>query len=306
MNGYENSSDASVQEKGKWFTYGGKVDENLMSMLKEAQKTAGIKKFADFMNDMLKIYRENKHETEPPQMQIIKKSVADIITSTESMLQAMQIIEDDKFKAIAEYQQRAQDAEESVLAAEEKISELVDQLANSKKELASSQIDIRSVKTELTAEIERGKKIESMINRIQQIADDALLQKDRAVVEQHNALELVTELRSRTSELEAENYDLKVRIEMVTKENNRLQEDVKKANATERALSESLQRETIARNRFEERLQVLEPQLQKNYERLEVLQDEINTLRLSEQTLIQKVLFLENEISHVKSKTAEI
>ena len=47
------SSLPSAPEKGRLLTYGGKVDESLMNMLREAQMSAGIKRFADFMQDML-------------------------------------------------------------------------------------------------------------------------------------------------------------------------------------------------------------------------------------------------------------
>jgi hypothetical protein len=156
MSENENSSENINQEKGKWFTYGGKVDENLMSMLKDVQKSAGIKKFSDFMNDMLKIYRENKQDTEPPQMQVIKKAVTDIIMTTESLLYAMQIVEADKFKSISDYQQRAQDAEDHTLQAEDKINEQEKNLSDVKKALATAQAETRSVQSELKAEKYRG------------------------------------------------------------------------------------------------------------------------------------------------------
>lgn len=296
MSGYENSLETSQPEKGKWFTYGGKVDEGLMNMLKEAQKTAGIKKFSDFMNDMLNIYRENKQDTEPPQMQVIKKAVTDIIMSTESLLGAMQIIEADKFKAIAEYQQRAQMAEENSSHVEEKISELNKQIANLKKELVSAQDESKSAQTELFDEIERRKSIEGMIKRIQRIADDAVMQKEKAELERDNALNTAIEVKNKAASLEAANQDLQTRINAVESTVKQSQEELLSERNINKMLNQSLTRETIARNRLEERLQMMEPQFQASHEKLETLRAEIGNLRLNEQALLQKVSVLESEI----------
>lgn len=296
MSGYENSLETSQPEKGKWFTYGGKVDEGLMNMLKEAQKTAGIKKFSDFMNDMLNIYRENKQGTEPPQMQVIKKAVTDIIMSTESLLGAMQIIEADKFKAIAEYQQRAQLAEENSSHVEEKISELNKQIANLKKELVSAQDESKSAQTELFDEIERRKSIEGMIKRIQRIADDAVMQKEKAELERDNALNTAIEVKNKAASLEAANQDLHTRINAVESTVKQSQEELLSERNINKMLNQSLTRETIARNRLEERLQMMEPQFQASHEKLETLRAEIGNLRLNEQALLQKVSVLESEI----------
>lgn len=296
MSGYENSLETSQPEKGKWFTYGGKVDEGLMNMLKEAQKTAGIKKFSDFMNDMLNIYRENKQDTEPPQMQVIKKAVTDIIMSTESLLGAMQIIEADKFKAIAEYQQRAQLAEENSSHVEDKISELNKQIANLKKELVSAQDESKSAQTELFDEIERRKSIEGMIKRIQRIADDAVMQKEKAELERDNALNTAIEVKNKSASLEAANQDLQTRINAVESTVKQSQEELLSERNINKMLNQSLTRETIARNRLEERLQMMEPQFQASHEKLETLRNEIGNLRLNEQALLQKVSVLESEI----------
>jgi chromosome segregation protein len=275
MNECENSPENYSLEKGKWFTYGGKVDENLMNMLKEAQKTVGIKKFSDFMNDMLKIYRDNKQDTEPPQMQIIKKSVTDIITTTESLLNAMQIIEADKFKSIAEYQQRAQDAEENVLQAEGKVRELEKNLADIKKDLVTAQIETTSAHTELTTEIERKKSIESMINRIQRLADDAVSQKEKAEAERNTALDTAAEAKNKIALLEATNQDMQTRLDAALATIERSQEELIVEKNNNKKLSETLTQETIARNRLEERLQIIEPQFQVTNEKLESLQTEI-------------------------------
>lgn len=296
MSEYENIPETNYPEKGKWFTYGGKVDETLMNMLKEAQKTAGIKKFSDFMNDMLNIYRENKQDTEPPQMQVIKKAVTDIIMSTESLLGAMQIVEADKFKSIAEYQQRAQDAEENALLIEDKISELDKQMANLKKELVSAQDENKSAQTVLVDEIERRKSIEGMIKRIQRIADDAVMHKEKAELERDNALNIAIEVKNKAASLEAANQDLQTRINAVESTVKQSQEELLSERNINKMLNQSLTRETIARNRLEERLQMMEPQFQASSVKLETLQTEIGKLRLSEQSLLQKVSRLESEI----------
>jgi len=296
MSEYENIPETNHPEKGKWFTYGGKVDETLMNMLKEAQKTAGIKKFSDFMNDMLNIYRENKQDTEPPQMQVIKKAVTDIIMSTESLLGAMQIVEADKFKSIAEYQQRAQHAEENALLTEDKISELNKQIAHLKKELVSAQDESKSVQTELVDEIERRKSIEGMIKRIQRIADDAVVQKEKAELERDNALNTAIEIKNKAAFLEAANQDLQVRINSIEAAVKQSQEELLSERNINKMLNQSLTRETIARNRLEERLQMMEPQIQASNEKIESLQVEIGNLRLNEQALLQKVSILESEI----------
>lgn len=296
MSEYENIPETNHPEKGKWFTYGGKVDETLMNMLKEAQKTAGIKKFSDFMNDMLNIYRENKQDTEPPQMQVIKKAVTDIIMSTESLLGAMQIVEADKFKSIAEYQQRAQHAEENALLTEDKISELNKEIAHLKKELVLAQDESKSVQTELVDEIERRKSIEGMIKRIQRIADDAVVQKEKAELERDNALNTAIEVKNKAASLEAANQDLQVRINSIEAAVKQSQEELLSERNINKMLNQSLTRETIARNRLEERLQMMEPQIQASNEKIESLQVEIGNLRLNEQALLQKVSILESEI----------
>ncbi|GBG54764.1 chromosome partition protein Smc [Sporomusaceae bacterium FL31] len=295
MSEYENIPETNHPEKGKWFTYGGKVDETLMNMLKEAQKTAGIKKFSDFMNDMLNIYRENKQDTEPPQMQVIKKAVTDIIMSTESLLGAMQIVEADKFKSIAEYQQRAQHAEENALLTEDKISELNKEIAHLKKELVLAQDESKSVQTELVDEIERRKSIEGMIKRIQRIADDAVVQKEKAELERDNALNTAIEVKNKAASLEAANQDLQVRINSIEAAVKQSQEELLSERNINKMLNQSLTRETIARNRLEERLQMMEPQIQASNEKIESLQVEIGNLRLNEQALLQKVSILESE-----------
>ncbi|QJW46306.1 hypothetical protein HA075_11010 [bacterium BFN5] len=297
MSEYENIPETNHPEKGKWFTYGGKVDESLMNMLKEAQRTAGIKKFSDFMNDMLNIYRENKQDTEPPQMQVIKKAVTDIIMSTESLLGAMQIVEADKFKSIAEYQQRAQHAEENALLIEAKISELNKQIANLKKELVSAQDESKSAQTELVDEIERRKSIEGMIKRIQRIADDAVIQKDKAESERDSALDAAREVDSKMAALESANQGLQVRINAVEAIAKQSQEELLSERNINKMLNQSLSRETIVRNRLEERLQIIEPQIQTSHEKLEILQVELGKLRLSEQSLLQKIALLESELA---------
>ena len=306
MSEYENLPENISPEKGKWFTYGGKVDENLMNMLKEAQKTVKIKKFSDFMNDMLKIYRENKQDTEPPQMQIIKKAVTDIITTTESLLSAMQIIEADKFKSIAEYQQRTQDVEENVLQSEGKISELEKKLTDIKKDLVTAQIETKSTHTELITEAERRKNIEGMISRIQRLADDAISQKEKAETERNKALDTATGAKNRTALLEATNQDLQTRLEAVLATIERRQEELVLEKNNNKKLSETLTHETIARNRLEERLQIIEPQYQAVNERLETLQTEISKLRLSEQSITQKALRLEAELQTATAKLQEL
>lgn len=296
MSEYENVLDTNHPEKGKWFTYGGKVDENLMNMLKEAQRTAGIKKFSDFMNDMLNIYRENKQGTEPPQMQVIKKAVTDIIMSTESLLGAMQIIEADKFKSISEYQQRAQHAEENASLVEDKISELNKQIASVKKELVSAQDETNSAQAELVDEIERRKSIEGMIKRIQRIADDAVMQKEKAESERDNASDAAIEVNNKIAVLESANQGLQVRINAVEATAKQSQEELLSERNINKMLNQSLTRETIARNRLEERLQMVEPQIQTSNEKLETLQVELGKLRLSEQSLLQKLSLFESEL----------
>lgn len=291
-----------MQERSKWLTYGGKVDEDLMNMLKEAQKSAGIKKFSDFMNDMLKIYRENKQDTEPPQMLVIKKAVTDIITTTENLLHTMQIVEANKFKTIADYQSRAQEAENNALETEDKIHEFERQLTDIKKDLATAQAETRSAQTKLTAEIERKKSIESMINRIQQLADDAISQKERAEIELNTTLRTADEAKNKVSLLETTNKDLQSKLESALATIDRLQEELISEKDHHKATNETLNCEIIARNRLEERMQIIEPHLHIANERLESLQTEINILRLNEQTITQKASFLEVELQTTRSQ----
>lgn len=305
MNEYENSTENISQERGKWFTYGGKVDENLMNMLKEAQKTAGIRKFSDFMNDMLKIYRENKQDVEPPQMQVIKKAVTDILTTTESLLNAMQIIEADKYKAIDDYQERAQEREEHALQATNRIKELEAELSSVKKDLVTAQAETRSIQTELKVEIERRKSIEGLINRIQHLADDAVSKKEKAEVELNTILKTATEDKNKITMLDTANQDLKSKIESASATIDRLQEELRSERNTNKVISETLQRETIARNRLEERLHIFETQFHASNERMESLQKEVNRLYLNEQTMAQKASLLESELQTARVKLQE-
>lgn len=304
MGEYENPLENSP-EKGKWFTYGGKVDEHLMSALKDVQKTAGIKKFSDFMNDMLRIYRENKQDAEPPQMQVVKKAITDIITTTESLLRAMQIIEADKFNSIADYQQRTQEAEENTLRIEDQVSKLEQELADINKELVMAQNATKSANSEITAEIERRKNIEGMIKRIQQLADDALSQKEKAETERNRALEVATDAKNKIALLEAINQEMQTKYDaaLVTMKQN--QEKIILEKNNNKKLSETLTRETIARNRYEEHLQIIEPQYQAAKEKLEGQQIEISKLLLSEQILTQKSLQLESELQTATAKFHE-
>lgn len=302
MSEYEAFSETINHEKGKWFTYGGKVDENLMRMLKDAQKSARIKKFSDFMNDMLRIYRENKQDTEPPQMQVIKKAVTDIVTTTESLLCAMQIIEADKFQAIAEYQQRAQEIEENAMEAENKVSELEKELREIKAQLVTAQKETKSVQIELAAEIDRRKSIEGMINRIQRLADDAVAQKEKAEAELKIARDAAIETNNAIALLEGTNQDIHNKLESAQATIDRLQQELLSERNGYKLLSETLSRETIARNRLEERLHIIEPQYKANTERLETLQTEITKLRLNEQTITQKALRLEEELRAITAK----
>ena len=294
----ENSS----PEKGKWFTYGGKVDENLMSTLKEVQKTAGIKKFSDFMNDMLKIYRENKPDSEPPQMQIIKKAVTDIITTTESLLCAMQIIEADKFKSIADYQQRTQDAEENTLQTANKVSELESELVDTKATLVSAQLETKSTQAELATEIERRKNIDGMINRIQKLADDAVADQEIAEAKRNSAVATAIQAKEKATLLEAAKQAMQTRLDTVLSTIEQRQKELLLEQNNNSKLQETLTRETIARNRLEERLQIIEPQYKSLQERMETLQQEISKLRLSEQALTQKTQHLETELQTATAK----
>ena len=294
----ENSS----PEKGKWFTYGGKVDENLMSTLKEVQKTAGIKKFSDFMNDMLKIYRENKPDSEPPQMQIIKKAVTDIITTTESLLCAMQIIEADKFKSIADYQQRTQDAEENTLQTANKVSELESELVDTKATLVSAQLETKSTQAELATEIERRKNIDCMINRIQKLADDAVADQEIAEAKRNSAVATAIQAKEKATLLEAAKQAMQTRLDTVLSTIEQRQKELLLEQNNNSKLQETLTRETIARNRLEERLQIIEPQYKSLQERMETLQQEISKLRLSEQALTQKTQHLETELQTATAK----
>lgn len=302
MDERESIAENFSQEKSKWFTYGGKVDESLMNMLKEAQKAAGIKKFSDFMNDMLKIYRENKADSEPPQMLVIKKAVTDILTTTESLLGAIQIIEDDKFKAIAEYQERTQAAEEHTLEAQARIKELEKHIDDIKKDLASSQTDVRSAQTELSTEIERRKAIEGMIARIQQLADEALAQKQEADAKLNTTLAALAEAETKITHLEDTNKDLQNKHKAALTTIDRISEELALEAKKSHSLLETLQLETITRNRLEERLQILEPQYQTAYEKLTSLQSEIVKIQLSEQALSQKAVFLESELHSARAQ----
>jgi chromosome segregation ATPase len=306
MSEYQTPLENSSPEKGKWFTYGGKVDENLMNTLKEVQKTAGIRKFSDFMNDMLKIYRENKQDTEPPQMQIIKKAVTDIITTTESLLSAMQIIETNKFKSIADYQQRIQDAEANSLQRDSIVSDLEAELIGIKKELAISQQEIKSLHVELAAEIERKKNIDGLINRIQQLADDAIAQKEKAESQLNAALDSAIEAKNKIARLEATQQDVQIRLDTALAAIDRSQKELILEKDNNKKLGEALTHETILRNRREERLQIIEPQYQAVTDRLDVLQTETSKLRLSEQALTQKALNLELELQTATVKLQKL
>ncbi|HWR42528.1 hypothetical protein [Sporomusa sp.] len=295
-------SENSALEKGKLLTYGGKVDENLMNMLKEAQKSAGIKKFSDFMNDMLKIYSDNKQAIEPPQMQVIKKAVCDIITTTESLLNAMQIIESDKFKAITEYRQRVQDSEEYIIKIESKVADLEKALTDSKRELIKAQSEAATIHAELIHEVECRKGMEGMISRVQQIADDATSLKKKAEEECTQALEITKEAQNKAYLLETANADILARLDASQAEKKQYQDElILERNAT-KLLSEKLTNETIARNRLEERLQVIEPLHQMASHKIDSLQAEIANLRLSEQAASQKVTSLESELKFINSK----
>ncbi|MEG6586466.1 hypothetical protein [Dendrosporobacter sp. 1207_IL3150] len=300
MSEFENILETSSQDKSKWFTYGGKVDENLMHMLKEAQKSSGQKKFSDFMNDMLNIYRENKQDAEPPQMQVIKKAVTDIITTTESLLYAMQVIESDKFKTIADYKQRAQNSEDNALQISERISELERELSLTKKDLVTAQAEAKSLKAELNSEMDRKKGIEGMISRIQQHADEAFGLKEKAETDLKVSLKVVADAKNKAALLEAANQELQSKVESNLLAINRAQEELASERQNYQLTSEKLTIETIARNRLEERMQILEPQLVAATEKIELLQQEVNRLRLSEQSEIQKSSLLEIELQKLK------
>lgn len=306
MNELDNSPAKSGPDKGKWFTYGGKVDENLMNMLKEAQKTAGIKKFSDFMNDMLRIYRENKQDTEPPQMQVIKQAVTDIITTTESLLSAMQIIENDKFKSIAEYQQRAQAAEENSLEVVSKVSELEERLDDVRNDLAAAKAEAKAAQIELTTEIGRRKSIEDMINRMQQLADAAVAKQEQAEAARKAALEAAAAAKNKAALLEATVQDIQARLDTALATIERGQNELALEKNHSKTMQESLARETIARNRLEERLQIIEPHYQATNQRLETLQTEISNLRQNEQNITQKALYLEAELRAAAAKIQEL
>jgi chromosome segregation ATPase len=296
----------STLEKGKLLTYGGKVDENLMGMLKEAQKTAGIKKFSDFMNDMLKIYSDNKQAIEPPQMQVIKKAVCDIITTTESLLSAMQIIESDKFQAITDYRQRIQESEEYTIKVENKVAELEKSLVDSKRELIKAQSETATIHAELIHEVECRKGMEGMINRVQQIADDASALKKKAEEECIQALEVTKEAKTKTTLLEAMNADILARLDTTQARAKRYQEELVAEKGTTKSLSEKLTNETIARNRLEERLQVIEPLQQAASQKIDSLQAEIAHLRAAEQAASQKVTSLDSELKVFKAQIQEL
>lgn len=290
------------QEKSKWLTYGGKVDESLMNMLKEAQKTAGIKKFSDFMNDMLGIYRANKQEAEPPQMQVIKKAVADIMMTTESLLDAMQIIEDDKFRSIDEYRQRLQEAEENTVNTAAQINELEEKLAALEKELQASRMKTQSAHAELATEFERRKNIEGMIQRIQQLADEAVINKEKAEAERNSAVNRAADAKDKITLLQAANQELQKRLETALAAMEQNQTELIAARDWNKNLNELLSQETILRNRLEERLQIIGPQHQAAADRLEALKTEINRLQANEQLMVQKVLTLESELKHATEK----
>jgi chromosome segregation ATPase len=305
MSDYNAPMEKNSPEK-KWFTYGGKVDEHLMNMLREAQQTAGIKKFSDFMNDMLKIYKDNKQNAEPPQMQVIRNAVTDIIKTTESLLDAMQIIETDKFKAIAEYQQRAEDAQTNALQVSGRISELEKELADMKKVLAAAQAETKSTRAELTSEFERRNNIEGMISRVQQLADDALSQKQQAEEARDTALETVNQIRNKAALLEAANQDIQSRLDSALAAIDHDRSELINERNSNKALKESLSHETIVRNRLEERLHMLEPQYEMNNKRLAEMQTEINNSRLSERALTEKALHLEAELRIATVKLNEL
>lgn len=303
MSNQETTSDAA--EKGKLLTYGGKVDEQLMNMLKEAQKAAGIKKFSDFMNDMLTIYSDNKQVIEPPQMQVMKKAVYDIMTTTESLLNAMHIIENDKFKAIAEYRQRAQDTEENVLKLDVKVGDLEKKLADAKRELIKAQSETATLHAELMREAECRKGMEGMINSVQRLADEATALQKKAVAERAQALEIATEAGNKSALLEAASADALARLTAAAAKVKHCQEELVSEKNNTRLLQEKLTSETIARNRLEERLQVIEPLHQQANQKIDSLQAEIAGLRVSEQTLSQQASSLEAQLQACRSKLQE-
>lgn len=305
MSNQETTSENSAAEKGKLLTYGGKVDEQLMNMLKEAQKAAGIKKFSDFMNDMLAIYSDNKQVVEPPQMQVMKKAVYDIMTTTESLLSAMHIIENDKFKAIAEYRQRAQDTEEYALKLDGKIGDLEKNLADAKRELIKAQSETATLHAELMREAECRKGMEGMINSVQRLADEATALKKKAEAERAQALETATEASNKVRLLEAANADALARLTAAETKAKHYQEELVSEKNTTRLLQEKLTSETIARNRLEERLQVIEPLQQQASQKIDSLQAELAGLRVSEQTLSQQARSLEAQLQACHSKLEE-
>lgn len=301
MNSQDQASENSL-EKGKQLTYGGKVDEQLMTMLKEAQKTAGIKKFSDFMNDMLKIYSENKQVVEPPQMQVMKKAVCEIMTTTESLLQAMQIIENDKFKAIAEYRQRAQATEEYTQQLEAKLAELEKSLATAKRELIKAQSETAACHAELLREAESRKGLAGMIASVQHMATEAAALKKKAEEECTQALALAAEAGSKTTVLETTNAGLLTRLTAAEAEAKRCQAELVAEKSSTQSLQDQLTRETIVRNRLEERLQVIEPLQQLANQKIDSLQAEIASLRGAEQALSQHTSQLEAQLQACTTK----
>nr|WP_092067853.1 hypothetical protein [Dendrosporobacter quercicolus]NSL46812.1 hypothetical protein [Dendrosporobacter quercicolus DSM 1736]SDL64820.1 hypothetical protein SAMN04488502_101451 [Dendrosporobacter quercicolus] len=288
MSDQEHLAGNSSREKNKWLTYGGRVDENLMNLLKEAQKTAGIKKFSDFMNDMLNIYRANKQETEPPQMQVIKKAVADIITTTESLLGAMQIVEDDKFRSIEAYRQRLLETEEDLAKESQQIEELEGKLAGLEKELSAARLKTQSAHTELATEIEKRKNIEGMIRRIQQFADDAVSKREKAEAECKATADCSAGLKNEIITLRTVNQDLQTKLDTALEAVEQGRQEFDQMRDSQRKLSEALRYETILRNRLEERLQIIGPQHQAALTRLETLQSEINSLQVNGQKPLQQ------------------
>ncbi|QDR80606.1 hypothetical protein [Sporomusa termitida] len=306
MTNYENASENPVVEKGKLLTYGGKVDGHLMNMLKEAQKAAGIKKFSDFMHDMLQIYSDNKQVVEPPQMQVMKKAVYDIMTTTESLLQAMQIIEEDKFKAIAEYRHRAQAAEEHTLQLDSKIAELEKSLAEAKRESIKAQSETATLHADLMREAECRQGMEGIINSVQRMAAEAAALKKKAEEERTQALELAAEAGNKTALLEAANADILARLTATETTAKRCQEELVSEKSSTQLLREKLTNETIARNRLEERLQVIEPLQQLANQKIDSLQAEIASLRWSEQSLSRHASSLEAQLKACSTKLQEL
>lgn len=272
----------------------GRVSPELKAAFEKALDDSGSRKFADFLSSVLAAWRkETAGKNEPTQVLAIETAVQTILKSTQSMVEAMRVIEADKYAAIEDYRGRVDEVADLLNEKETRIGELEGLLSTVQREFATAQGEAEKSKAEMQKEINRLKAVEETISDMRQSVKDARVNEEKALRATQTAQEALRKAEDDRTLMEREVAALKSKLEAIQAENERLLNTLEKYETASIGISNKLEAANEIKNQAIGQRDMLAKEVEQRRSEAAAANNEISKLQL-------EILNLKHELNLAK------